>query len=440
MSAMVAEMAAEVGHDLYRPGKKKAAQLLLGLPDNEYLAICYSAYKHDKRLPSVALVDTTQTAANLQYHYEVKVKGQAQFAALTFPALERRVSIDGYESGLALAFKRMNKLKKALKKSGLGEFVYAQLEAPFEPKTETFYLHFHIFLTFDFGDQCRKQALTFIHENTPWLQSKAGVQLKRIADGDVARFIRYGTKPSVTAYEIAKSENMRVFEAFLNVSKGRRLTRTEGALKTTLKQLKDQGRRTVFHKCERTGQSNVALVEKGTIKDLEKPSPGETATVEKPSSPRKNIYCGACRPVTSPEGRLLAFGMVQDFCEDSFDIGAGEGVAGSLFEANRIARSSWERNTGKCYDLKDFLAPITDDIMRLIKDADVQSYTVIVSPKILAALREIKEERKSGVRRAKPSSKSYAPETSFWSKLKLWGSKLVAGVSRIRVPYLDWIR
>ncbi len=56
MSAMVAEMAAEVGHDLYRPGKKKAAQLLLGLPDNEYLAICYSAYKHDKRLPSRPLL------------------------------------------------------------------------------------------------------------------------------------------------------------------------------------------------------------------------------------------------------------------------------------------------------------------------------------------------------------------------------------------------
>ena len=53
--------------------------------------------------------------------------------------------------------------------------------------------------------------------------------------------------------------------------------------------------------------------------------------------------------------------------------GAGEGVTGSLFEASRLARRAWEKNTGKSYNLKEFLAPISDDVMRLVNDADVQS-------------------------------------------------------------------
>ncbi|WP_281994782.1 hypothetical protein [Ruegeria faecimaris] len=439
MSAVVAEMAAEVGHDLYRPGKKKAAQFLLGLPDNEYLAICYPAFKHDKRLPSVAMVDTTQTAANLLYHYETKVQGRAQLAALTFPALESRVSIDGYDAGVALAFKRMNKLKTALKKSDLGDFVYVQLEAPFQPETETFYLHFHIFLTFDLGDVHRQRALAFIKENSPWLQSKAGVHLKRIAHQDVARFIRYGTKPSKTAYEIAASENKKVFEAYLAVSKGRRLTRTEGSLKKTVQELKAQGRRTKFSQCENTGRLSVCLVEKVGGREPEaieqvdrKGGRGQDTLKPKTGDNAKNIYCGCGRPVAAPDGRLLAFGYVQDFCDKSFEPGSGMGVQGSLFEVNRIARHAWETNMGKPYDLKEFLSPIADDIMRLFRDADVQSYTVIASPKVLKTLRQIQNERGQRSQCQKAVQPGSYGQKGIARKPRRWVSRMT--------PVLNWFK
>ncbi|WP_271947828.1 hypothetical protein [Ruegeria faecimaris] len=439
MSAVVAEMAAEVGHDLYRPGKKKAAQFLLGLPDNEYLAMCYPAFKHDKRLPSVALVDTTQTAANLQYYYESKVQGRAQLAALTFPALEDRIPIDAYSAGVELAFKRMNTLKTALKKSGLGDFVYAQLEAPFQPETETFYLHFHVFLTFDLGDVHRQRALAFIKENSPWLQSKAGVHLKRIAHQDVARSIRYGTKPSTTAYEISMSENKQVFEAYLNVSKGRRLTRTEGLLKETMQELKAQGRRAKFSQCENTGRLSVCLVEKvgkrepGAIEQLDRKG-GRRQDTQKPKKGdnTNNIYCGCRRPVASPSGRQMAFGYVQDFCELSFEPSLGKGVQGSLFEANRIARLAWETNTGKPFDLKEFLSPIADDIMRLFRDADVQSYTVIASPKVLKTLRQIQKEREHRSRCQKRVQRGRFGQTRFARTLIRWASKMSGA--------LDWLK
>ncbi|MFD0911064.1 hypothetical protein [Ruegeria arenilitoris] len=439
MSAVVAEMAAEVGHDLYRPGKKKAAQFLLGLPDNEYLAICYPAFKHDKRLPSVAMVDATQTAANLQYHYETKVQGRAQLAALTFPALESRVSIDSYADGVALAFKRMNKLKTALRKSGMGDFVYVQLEAPFQPETESFYLHFHIFLTFDLGDVHRRRALAFIKENSPWLQSKAGVHLIRIAHQDVARSIRYGTKPSTTAYEIATSENKKVFEAYLAVSKGRRLTRTEGSLKDTVRELKAQGRRAKLSQCENTGRLSVCLVEKvgrrelGAIEKSDRKGGGEQASPKpKTGDKAKNIYCGCGRPVASPDGRLLAFGYVQNFCEKSFEPSSGKGIHGNLFEANRIARHAWETNTGKSFDLKEFLSPIADDIMRLLRDSDVQSYTVVASPNVLKTLLQIQKEREQRSRCQKRVQRRRFGQKRFARTLRRWASKM-SGV-------FDWLK
>ncbi|MTI03698.1 hypothetical protein [Roseibium sp. RKSG952] len=439
MSAVVAEMAAEVGYDLYRPGKKKAAQFLLGLPDNEYLAICYPAFKHDKRLPSVALVDTTQTAANLQYLYETKVCGRAQLAALTFPALGGRVSIDGYEAGVALAFKRMNKLKIALKNSGLGDFVYVQLEAPFQSETETFYLHFHIFLTFDLGEVHRQRALAFIKENTPWLQSKAGVCLKCIAHQDVAQFVRYGTKPSKTAYEIAASKNKKVFEAYLTVSKGRRLTRTEGSLKETVQELKAQGRRTKFSQCETTGRLSVCLVEKHGVREPEATAQvdlkgGREQDTLKPKAGGKanNAYCGCGRPVAAPDGRLVAFGYVQDFCDSNFDPGSGRGVPGSLFEANRIARHAWEMNTGKAFDLKEFLAPLANDIERLLRDADVQSYTVIASPNVLNTLREILNERKQRLKTQKTVHRGRFGRKDIARKPGRWVPSMA--------PILNWFK
>ena len=415
MSAVVADMGERVGESFRRPGKKKTAQLLLGLPDGECLGFCYSAYKHDKRLPSVAMVDATQTAANITYHYESKICGQAQLAALTFPALDGRITVENYKAGVDLAFKRFNKLKNAFKKSELGEFIYAQLEAPFDPETETFYLHFHVFVEIGFGDLSRRNALSFLKANTPWLENHAGLHLKRIAHKDVGRVIRYGTKPCSTAYEIAAAGNESVFEGYLGQSKGKRFTRTEGPLKASLKELKDQGRRTTFHRCETTGRMSVCLVEKRSKTDPKKDDSSEASEAEKPDPERvrespdrpktENIYCGSGRPVASPEGRLLAFGLVQNFEEDRLENLLVSGGPGSFYEANKLARNAWETNTGRRFSLKEFLNPIAEDILKALRDSEVQSYTVIVSPNVLKTLLEIEKERKLKSREIKDSPK-----------------------------------
>ncbi|MBU2944904.1 hypothetical protein Q4525_17765 [Shimia thalassica] len=104
MSAAVADMGERVGESFRRPGKKKTAQFLLGLSDSDYVGIIYSAYRHDKRLPSVAMVDATQTAANLTYHYESKICGRSQLAALTLPALDGRITGSGKTLGVMSQF------------------------------------------------------------------------------------------------------------------------------------------------------------------------------------------------------------------------------------------------------------------------------------------------------------------------------------------------
>lgn len=437
MSAVVAEMGEQIGQSFRRPGKKKTAQLLLGLPDGEYLGFCYSAYKHDKRLPSVAMVDATQTAANITYHYESKIYGQAQLAALTFPALDERITVENYEAGVDLAFKRFNKLKNAFKKSELGEFIYAQLEAPYDPITETFYLHFHVFLEIGFGDVSRRDALSFLKTNTPWLESHAGLHLKRIAHKDVARAIRYGTKPCATAYEIAAAGNESVFEAYLGQSRRKRFTRTEAPLKTTLKELKDQGRRTTFHRCETTGRMSVCLVDKRSKTNSKKDDTSESSEAEKPDPERvpqnpdrpktENIYCGCGNPVASPEGRLLAFGLVQNFEEDSLENLLVSGGPGSFYEANKVARYAWEANTGRRFNLKEFLNPIAEDILKLLRASEVQSYTVIVSPNVLKTLLEIEKERKPKNRKIKES-----PDPKYG-----WLTLLESPISRLKIYSLN---
>lgn len=421
MSATIAQMGKRTGHNFYRAGRKLSAQFLLGLPDGEYFGVCYPAYTHDKRLPSVAMIDASQIAANLQYHFEAKVVGRRQLAALTLPGLESRIAVEHYQSCVDVAFKRLNKLKLAIKKGGLGDFLFVQLEAPFDPQSATFYLHFHIFLTLEKGDTNRRTLLDFLKKNTPWLKSNAGLHLKRLGKGDVAKSIRYGTKPSTTAYQIADSGNEEVFASYLKATTGKRTTRSEGALKETLKELKQTGRRAKFYQCETTGRVLVGLVQKRReisreqarqqkpIAAFDREPPSEAANA------RKNIFCGCGRLVSSPgDHRLRAFGVVQNFCPDTFDIEVGKGKSGSLFEANCAARLAWEMNTKSPFALEDFLGPIAEELNQLIAQSEVQSYTVIASPSILKALGKLRETGQQEARSCKQSSTG----ATNWTRLR----------------------
>lgn len=437
MSAKIARMGERTGHNFCRSGKKLSAQFLLGLPDNEFFGICYPAYKHDKRLPSVAMVDATQTAANLQYHYEAKVLGHSQLVALTLPALESRTSIEGYQIGLDVAFKRINKLKRSIKKACLGDFLYVQLEDPFDAKSETFYLHFHVFLSLENGDANRRKLLEFLKYNTPWLDSTAGICLKRVGTADVAKSIRYGTKPSTTAYQIAASGNETVFAEYLKATAGKRTTRTEGHLKETLQDLKQQGRRTKFYQCGNTGRLSVGLVQKVGKTGQEQTSlEKRKATLGSAQSPtpksKSNIFCGSGRPVPSPDGRLRAFGIVQNFCLGAFDIEAGKGKSGSLFEANRSARRAWEINTQTQFDVRAFLAPIAKDLNRLLAGNEVQSYTIIASPGIIKVLGELKENSAQ-----KPNKgKSGSNWSSVWTRIR----RMLRDRASVFVDLVSWLR
>lgn len=160
---------------------------------------------------------------------------------------------------------------------------------------------------------------------------------------------------------------------------------------------------------------SVCLVEKRSKTDSKKDDSSEASEVEQsdpaefPENPKhpktKNIYCGCGRPVASPEGRLLAFGLVQNFEEDSLENLLVSGGPGSFYEANRLARNAWETNTGRRFSLKEFLNPIAEDILKALRDSEVQSYTVIVSPSVLKTLLEIEKERKPKKQEIKNSSK-----------------------------------
>jgi hypothetical protein len=228
MTNLVAKMARKVGIDLRRPGNKKAASLLLGLPDGEFLGRIRRAFKHDRRLPSASLVDSTQTSANLQYFYESELRGRGQLAALTFPALISRISIDNLDDGINLAFKRYKKLQKWASDNGAGKFLYCQLEMLFDEETKTLYLHFHVFLEIGLGEHARSNSLKKLKSGMHWLGSFAGVYLKVIDPKDVARSIRYGTKPCEAAYQIAKSGDQSTLKSFSCVRRGNDLHEPKG--------------------------------------------------------------------------------------------------------------------------------------------------------------------------------------------------------------------
>lgn len=406
MSSVIVKMGDKVGVSFRRSGKMKSAQLLLGLPDSEYLGFSYTASKHDRRLPSVALVDATQTAANIQYHYEVKIKGRAQLAALTFPVFNQRITVENFKAGVDLAFERWNKLKRSFKNAGLGEVIYAQLEDPYDPKTQTFYLHIHAFIEIGFGEGNQKKVLAFLKSAIDWTDGYGGLKLQVVRKEDVHKALRYGTKPSITAYQIAVAKNSDIFATYLAQSAKKRFTRTEGSLKTTLKELKFQSRRPTFHRCEDTGKQTVKLVEKqkrtgaSNSKNDSKIGTDRRRREHTSRFPEQNIYCGCRSTFAAPDNRLRAFGFIQNFEKESFVRSLKMGGPKSFSEANRAARLSWEHNTGQRFDLKEYLRPIAKHLLDLIADQEVHNYTVIVSPTVLEALRAIEHERKS------PSSNS----------------------------------
>ncbi len=400
MSHVIADMAGKIGIDLRRPGAKKTAQFILGLPDEEYLGFSYTAFKHDKRLPSIAMVDANQTAANLQYYYETKVLGVSQFAALTFPALECRTTAGQLKEAVDLAFKRYNVLKRKFSSSGLGEFLYAQLEMPFDEKKQNFYLHFHVFLKLPRGDFSQPNALRFFKSKISWMTAYSGLKLKSIARKDVDRCIRYGTKPCLSTYQVAKTQNAEILATFLDKMKKRRMSRVEGSLKATLKGLEEKGRRVSFHQCEVSSKREVRLVEIRKRDHFDKRKqrnrPADLPQSHTPSEcsqgAKENVYCGCGQPVVSPAGRNVAFGVVQNFNEGSFQKSLKLRGSNSFYSANSNARNNWVKETGKDFDLEEFLRPIASHVMQAMKNQEVQNYTVIASPGVVRTLSDLTYE------------------------------------------------
>lgn len=401
MSHVVADMAGKIGIDLRRPGAKKTAQFILGMPDEEYLGFSYTAFKHDKRLPSIAMVDANQTAANLQYYYETEVLGVSQLAALTFPALECRTTAGQLKEAVDLAFKRYNVLKRKFSRSGLGEFLYAQLEMPFDEKKQNFYLHFHVFLKLPRGDFSQPNALRFFKSKISWVTAYSGLKLKSIARKDVDRCIRYGTKPCLSTYQVAKNQNTEILATFLDKMKKRRMSRVEGPLKATLRGLEEKRRRVSFHQCEVSRKREVRLVEIRKRDHFDKRKqrnrPADLPQSHTPSvylqAAKENVYCGCGQPVVSPAGRNVAFGVVQNFNEGSFQKSLKFRGANSFYSANSSARNNWEKETGKDFDLRDFLRPIASHVMQAMKKQEVQNYTVIASPGVVRILNDLNSDK-----------------------------------------------
>ncbi|NRB16082.1 MAG: hypothetical protein HRU33_00530 [Rhodobacteraceae bacterium] len=396
---IVMNMGDRVGICLRRSVTKKSAQFLLGLPEGEYLAIIYDAPAHSKHLPSTAMVDCKQATANILYYLEAKMECTSQLAALTFPALAARVTVDNIRDSIKLAFERYNTVKKRLSESGYGEFLYGQLEVAYNEEDGSFYLHFHVFLEIGKYDANRLHALGILKASMPWLGDNAGILLKQVKAVDAMRFVRYGTKPSETAVSIAQAGHDEVFKAYYDATKGVRLTRTEKQLKACLVQLKTKDLRAKILNCEKTGEARVVLVEKRHRDLVDEPEDvvdiGQEPERGKsdPVSPKAtNIFCGSSSASPSPAGRLLAFGMVQNFDDEYLhELFAKKGQR-NLFHANETARVAWEKNTGEALDLKKFLTPLAADISAAIRASEFKSYTVIASFNVLKILGEIEAE------------------------------------------------
>ncbi|TLP60441.1 hypothetical protein FEE96_16425 [Parasedimentitalea maritima] len=390
---IVMDMGERVGISLKRSVTKKSAQFLLGLPEGEYLGIVYDAPAHNKHLPSTAIVDCNQTAANILYYLEYGMEHSSQLATFTFPPLTSRVSVENLRECIKLAFERYNTVKKRLSESGLGEFLYCQLEMTYNEDDGSFYPHFHVFLEVGKYDANRLQVLATLASSMPWVGGNAGILLKQVKPADAMRFVKYGTKPGEAAVSIAQAGHEEVFKAYYEATKGVRLTRTEKSLKACLAQLKTENRRAKIMPCKETGEEHVVLVEKrrrdpeGEPENVEGLDPlPEVGKHEPVSSGTTNIFCGSSSASPSPSGRLMAFGLVQNFDEENLhEVFAVEGKR-SFYQANKAAWAAWEKNTGEPFDLKKFLIPLAPDILAAIRRPEFKSYTVIASSNILRIL------------------------------------------------------
>lgn len=475
MSYMVASFAKEVGINLLRKGGG-TSMLLLPMPPGEYAAHNEkSAYSNNRNLPSTALAQTKETADFLTcYAYEAYKEGSS-FFSVTLPATNERRHSEDLSRSITSAWKHLEQLEDFLDATAgyVPQVLFAQLETPYDVKTQSFFPHFHLIVETDGSEEAESALTKGLKHYREYLGiGSVSTRCEQIPQKSFSATVFYCAKPSTTAFEIAQAGHKEVFKLYIEGPSKKHHRRSQGGYQSykvvaaseglkpqkvhqddgswTLElRTKDgdrgelaeraapkspsaevQGRRNgdVDSHSATTGRS----AEEGgsDARENEEPHNGNTdktrGDLAEDTELRENIFCGVVDPVPVPGNKLVSYAVFRNFEPQSFN--SGDRGFASYEVANEEARRAWEKNTGKPYTLKEFLRPLALELIEAAEEqSNVQYYTISFSPRVQQVLEELKEEilkerntRKHDALRS-PARLAWARITSklhgFWRRL-----------------------
>ncbi|WP_133176198.1 hypothetical protein [Pelagivirga sediminicola] len=405
MSYEIAAFGKEHGVNLLRRGVKTVTQLLLPMPAGSYFAEHQLAYQHNKILPSLALQDDACIRDQMRYFHQTCCP-ESELVTIIMPALGERIQIDDLKAGIGKAIDHYKRVRKKVeRKMPSIEFLTSRLEMPFDPETSDFYLHFHIIAKIPRRRRARQDLEDCIQEKLD-LGSTKGLKVEWITKGAVGRAIDYSIKPSKTAWQIAASGQSEIFKKYVETIKGARLFRSHKSFSKLRSDIRANKTRVIREAprdmnspvrlaphIDRTQHQNGSYQSNGS--DVERPQvssergPPTPEGKEGSDSRRDNTFAGLTNPRALPGNHIAGFAVMSNFDPASSDRGGLK-----LYEHyNTFARRAWEINTGRQYDVIEFLRPKALKMVEALTATDVHYYTVSCSPDIRMLLERLAEEQ-----------------------------------------------
>ncbi|AZV76954.1 hypothetical protein EBB79_02950 [Parasedimentitalea marina] len=454
MSWAVADYGLRHGINLLRKTGGTTSHLMMPLPAGEFLSIADTlAYKHNKNLPSVSLIDTSKTAQFLTCYANERYGEGSKFWMLTLPAGNGRCGLNELHDAVGEAFKQLKILTEVLSDAEHGwiDILYAQLETPYREGDRTFYPHFHIILETSSEDQIAKEINELLVGYAAGLSLMwSSVSLKPVSKEKFSAVAYYCTKPSQTAFQLAEADHPAEFEEYISRVSKRRMTRSMGGFQR-YKSTADRNGQKPGRVYGKGDVSTLKLVDKETRrqdgpKNLPDNSNGATE-VEGTDAlgglgaeericdqhdeshervEEANVFCGVSTPAPAPGDRLISYSVVKNFRPSEFRKRNRCSGQFNYDEANGEALTAWENNTGQEYSLKKFLEPFAEELARTLEGGNVPYYTITLSLGIKEALAEIMAERKPKDPefrdpKSEPQNivESYSVLSRLWEKAKV---------------------
>lgn len=393
MSYEIARFGTYAGVCLLRANAKALTQVLHPLPTGEYLAISDKwAYKNSKHLPSVAIRETRKHADNFENFAKSQDMEGRSFLFFTLPVSNRRIRTFELAAEIDKSFE-IERLFEAGLEEGFGEAMRVaglRLELPYCVETKTLHPHFHGLIVCD--DDVRIDDFLTLLRKFVVSQSlnSCSCDASIVDPDDIGKVASYVFKPCLAAYAMAHASHTEEFQLFVAGLK-KRVVRTKGPFAEFMRQQREFARNNkrvdpqAVQEFDRKGLDQSSLgpgVGRG----------GSDASLDNSLVPPLNVICGVSQSVPLPGGNKAVWSTVKNFSPSAAGMPNRFGNISTLDLVNDAALNCWEKNTGSEYCLKEFLRPLAQDILDLLKEDNVQYCTISCSDGVLKALQEINDE------------------------------------------------